>query len=105
MNELKTFSSAQLSEAMESNEVLVVLASTPICGTCAVAKKMLSVVSVMLADVLIVDINLNYHEDLAVSEEIMSVPCILIYKKSVCVEKIYAFTSVPYLYQKIKDYL
>ncbi len=105
MRELESLSPEQLTDAIEANSVVVVLASTPICGTCAVAKKMLTVVSTMLTDAMIVEINLNFHESLAMKEEIMSVPCILIYRNKVCVEKIYAFTSVPFLYEKIKGYL
>lgn len=50
-------------------------------------------------------INLNYYGDMAIDLEIMSVPCIMIHKKGKCVEKIYAFESVPFLYKKITSYL
>ena len=49
-------------------------------------------------------INLNYNANLAEELEIMSVPCIIIYKDGKFVEKIYAFESVPYLYKKITSY-
>ena len=45
------------------------------------------------------------NSDLAMKEEIFSVPCILIFKDCNCVEKIYAIESVPNLYKKISSYL
>lgn len=74
---------------------------TPLCGTCAVASKMMEVIAAMKPDLPIGKADLNYIEDLAVDYEIESVPCLLIQKGGVVVDKIYAFHSVPYLLEKI----
>lgn len=74
---------------------------TPMCGTCAVASKMMEVIAAMKPDLPIGKADLNYVEDLAVDYEIESVPCLLIQKGGVVVHKIYAFHSIPHLLEKI----
>ncbi len=105
MKELKTLDQTELAHLILSSPLAVVLAYTPTCGTCVVAKKMLQVVALMLTSVPMVTINLNHHHELAQAEEVLSIPCLLIYQNEVCVEKIYAIHSVPFLYEKIKGYL
>ncbi len=60
---------------------------TPICGTCAVASKMMNVISVMKPEIPIGKADLNYIEDLAIDYQIESVPCLLIAKNGVLKEK------------------
>ncbi|OZS76985.1 hypothetical protein CF394_13620 [Tetzosporium hominis] len=76
---------------------------TPMCGTCQVASKMLSVCE-QLIDEEIPQINANYAPELMHEHQIESVPCLLIQKGEEPIEKIYAFQSVPYLLEKIKNY-
>ena len=95
----------ELNSLLVKEELVTTLVYTPTCGTCHVAKKMLEVIKAAKPDLLITMINLNYHANLAEEFEIMSVPCIIIYKNGKFVEKIYAFESVPYLYKKITSYL
>ena len=76
---------------------------TPLCGTCQVALRMLQVIEKMV-DVKIGKMNLNYYPELADRFAIESVPCVLFIKDGELVEKIYAFHSVPFLYEKIKQY-
>ncbi len=49
--------------------------------------------------------NLNFYPELAKSFAIESVPCLLFFKNGEVVETVYAFHSVPYLYEKIKKIL
>jgi len=74
----------------------------PMCGTCQVASKMLSVVKEMMVDLKIGQANLNFVESIATDYQIESVPCLLITEQGKVREKIYAFHSVPYLYEKLK---
>lgn len=74
---------------------------TPICGTCAVASKMLSVVEAMRSDLSIGKADLNYVQELTAEYEIESVPCLLIHRPGQPVEKLYAFQSVPHLLEKL----
>ncbi|WP_175640555.1 thioredoxin family protein [Metabacillus schmidteae] len=77
---------------------------TPMCGTCQVAKKMLTVVDELLPDLDIHSINLNYYPEEAKELGIESVPCLLIFKDGKIMERVYAFQSVGYLYDLIKQY-
>lgn len=77
---------------------------TPMCGTCQVAKKMLTVVDELLSDLDIHSINLNYYPEEAKELGIESVPCLLIFKDGKIMERVYAFQSVGYLYDLIKQY-
>lgn len=105
METLKEVDYLELQSLYREHDVVVAIAHTPTCGTCIVAKKMLIIIKETLKNVPIVQINLNYNEKMAIDYEILSVPCILIYKNSKCVEKIYAFESIPFLYKKITSYL
>lgn len=75
---------------------------TPMCGTCQVASKMLTVIEQLLPDVLSGKADLNYLPEMAERFEIESVPCLIVLKKGEVQEKIYAFQSVPYLFEKLK---
>ncbi|NMD68992.1 thioredoxin family protein [Bacillus sp. DNRA2] len=83
----------------------LVYAYTPMCGTCAVASKMLSVIEELIPNLVVVKMNVNYHRTLAESLMIESVPCLLIYKDGTLEHKLYAFQSVPFLYEKINQVL
>ncbi len=74
---------------------------TPLCGTCAVASKMMNVVTALKPDVSIGKTNLNYVEVLATEYQIESVPCLLIKRKDHPVEKVYAFQSVQNILEKL----
>jgi thioredoxin-like negative regulator of GroEL len=74
---------------------------TPLCGTCQVASRMLQVIENMV-DVKIGKMNLNFYPEMATQFEIESVPCLLLIKNGELIDQIYAFQSVPFLYEKIK---
>lgn len=75
---------------------------TPMCGTCQVASKMMQVIKEMVS-YSIGQSNINFMENLAMDYEIESVPCLLIAKNGTVYKKVYAFQSVPYLLEKIKE--
>ncbi|WP_462411089.1 thioredoxin family protein [Neobacillus sp. Marseille-QA0830] len=77
---------------------------TPMCGTCQLAGKMLRVVE-ELVSMEMGKMNLNYYPDLAEQFKIESVPCLLFVKNGKVIETIYAFHSIPYLLEKIKQNL
>lgn len=74
---------------------------TPMCGTCQLAGKMLEIVSNTMPDFLIGKADLNYLPELAKSFQVESVPCLLIFYEGEIKEKIYAFHSVTYIYEKL----
>ncbi|GGD06822.1 hypothetical protein GCM10011389_12970 [Pontibacillus salipaludis] len=50
------------------------------------------------------ELNAAIHPDFMNHYEIESVPCFLIVQKGLILEKIYAFQSVSYLYEKVNQY-
>ncbi|HWK24642.1 MAG TPA: thioredoxin family protein [Ureibacillus sp.] len=90
-------------QQQESNPLVAFYLYTPMCGTCAVASKMLDVIESLLPDLPLGKANINYLENVAMDYQIESVPCLLISDKG-NIEKVYAFQSVPFLYEKLKRY-
>ncbi|SEM62681.1 Thioredoxin [Mesobacillus persicus] len=78
---------------------------TPICGTCQMASKMLEVVAQLTPTIKIGKADLNYMPELAKQFEVISVPCLLIIKDGVIVEKVFAFHSVLFLQDKVNQHL
>lgn len=76
---------------------------TSMCGTCQVAGKMLDVIEAAGAPVSIERVNISYEEALAKQFQIESVPCLLLFKEGEISKKIYAFQSVPYIYEEMQQ--
>lgn len=75
---------------------------TPMCGTCQVASRMMEVTEQVVKNIEIGKANLNFMGQLAIDYEIESVPCLLIAENGDIVEKVYAFQSVPNLFEKLE---
>jgi thioredoxin 1 len=102
---MKECSTKELQAILEQKQDCHVYVFTPMCGTCQVAARMLSVIEEMLPGLKLIKIDVNFAPELAKKFTIESVPCLLIIKNGMMEEKIYAFRSVPYLYEKLKRYL
>lgn len=98
---METWTHEQWDLAMKELPEAVYYLYTPMCGTCAVASKMLEVISAMKPNLPIGKADLNYVQEVAVEYEIESVPCLLIQKEGKIQHKIYAFHSVPDLLEKL----
>ncbi|WP_203247992.1 thioredoxin family protein [Sporosarcina beigongshangi] len=98
---METWTREQWEAVLKESSSALYYLYTPMCGTCAVASKMMEVVSAMKPDMPIGKADLNYVQDLATDYEIESVPCLLIQKDGLVQHKIYAFQSVPYLLEMI----
>ena len=101
MNGIQNWTREQWEDRKKSTPISVFYLYTPMCGTCAVASRMMDVIAAMKPELPIGKADLNYIEDLAVDYTIESVPCLLIQKDGEIAEKIYAFHSVPHLLEKI----
>ena len=99
---MKEWTKNEWQEALEKEQVAAFYLYTPMCGTCAVASKMLAVVEELLPNVPIGKGNVNYLQDLAMHYEVESVPCLLIARGGKYEQKLYAFQSVPHLYEILK---
>ncbi|MBN6889117.1 thioredoxin [Cytobacillus horneckiae] len=96
------WSQQKLNEVIERKQSALFYLYTPMCGTCQVASKMLAVAEELLPDVTMGKADLNFLPEVAENFEIESVPCLIMLKEGMPIEKIYAFQSVPYLLDKIK---
>lgn len=92
----------QWEQTMKQEPIAAFYLYTPMCGTCAVASKMMNVVEQLLPELPLGKANLNYMEDLAHQHEIESVPCLLLARDGKIVQKVYAFQSVLNLYEILK---
>lgn len=92
----------QWEEAVQSGVKTAFYLYTPMCGTCAVASKMMDVVEQLLPAVTFGKANLNYMEQIAYDYQIESVPCLLVSESGKVTEKVFAFQSVPFLYELLK---
>ncbi|WP_163098937.1 thioredoxin family protein [Peribacillus alkalitolerans] len=99
---IHSYSLEQLQHNVKSQKLFGLYIYTPICGTCQVASKMLTVVESMLPELKIERIDLNFLPDIANHYKIESVPCFLLFENGTLVERIYAFQSVPDLLAKLK---
>lgn len=83
----------------------VVYFYTPLCGTCMVASKMLSVVEEFDHELKMGKLDLNFVPELARDLAIESVPCLVLIREGEVKDMFYAFHSVPFLLEKIKSTL
>lgn len=100
---MKEWTKEQWQEVLKQEKFAAFYLYTPMCGTCAVATKMLTVVEELLPQLPIGKANLNYVEELAYEYEIESVPCLLIAREGNIAQKMYAFQSVVNLYEILKN--
>ncbi|MCU9612848.1 thioredoxin family protein [Caldibacillus lycopersici] len=100
---MEQWTKAEFYQRLHSGESGALYLFTPMCGTCQVASKMLSVVEEILPKFEFGKADLNYLPEIAEEFLVESVPCLLIYEDKKVKEKIYAFQSVLYLYEKLKN--
>ncbi|MEW9109390.1 thioredoxin family protein [Cytobacillus gottheilii] len=95
------WSQQEIESALKNDFSGFIYLYTPMCGTCQMAGKMLTVVNELLTESAIRKADLNYMPTLAEKWNVESVPCLLIVHNGEVTEKIYAFHSVPYLLEKM----
>ncbi|MEK3885436.1 thioredoxin family protein [Paenibacillus sp. PL2-23] len=101
LHELQEPELLQISEARVGRAA--VLFSTPMCGTCKVAERMLEVAEAAGVDYPLAKININFAPRLREQWQIASVPCLVILRNGVLLRKEYAMRSVDYLFGLLKD--
>lgn len=100
---MKEWTKEEMEAFLKEKQTGLLYFYTPMCGTCQVAGKMLTVIKQLLPDISVGKADLNYLPAMAERLEIESVPCLIVLNKGKIQEKIYAFQSVPYLYEKLKN--
>lgn len=99
---MQEWSREQWEEKLASGSKVAFYLYTPMCGTCQVASRMMEVTEQVVKNVPMGKANLNYLSQLAIDYEIESVPCLLIAEDGKVTEKVYAFQSVPNLFEKLE---
>jgi thioredoxin 1 len=99
---MEEWSESYLKERIASTEKAIIYFYTPLCGTCKVSEKMLTIIEEILPQHTIGKSNINYIPLTAKVWMIESVPCLLIFTKGKITKRIYAFHDVPYLYNQLK---
>ncbi|WP_312092491.1 thioredoxin family protein [Niallia sp.] len=94
----------QWEELVKESPVAFLYLYTPLCGTCMVASKMLTVLHTMKPELNIGKMDLNYAPELAKKYEVESVPCLVIMEDGELKKKVYRFESVPHLVEVINTY-
>ena len=77
--------------------------STPLCGTCRVAERMLEVASATGSTIPLVKININFAPRLRERWTIESVPALVIVENGEPIHTSYAMRSAGDLYLLLKD--
>ncbi|WP_110113791.1 thioredoxin family protein [Bacillus sp. CGMCC 1.16541] len=100
---MQEWTEQELEQKYQEHEDLIIFFYTPLCGTCQVSKKMLTVVEQLLPNLNVGMCNLNYMPKQAAVYEIESVPCLIVLNNNKVTKKLYAFQSVEYLLNELKE--
>ncbi|WP_064093175.1 thioredoxin family protein [Rossellomorea aquimaris] len=98
---MEVSSTDSVKQSIQAHTFQAVYLYTPMCGTCQVASKMLDVVEKLPQAFHFMKANLNYLPEFASEQSIESVPCLILYRDGIEMERIYAFQSVPFLYENM----
>jgi len=100
---MEEWNSETIEQKIRKQETFLLYLYTPICGTCQVASKMLVVLNELMSTLSFGQSNVNYLKEIAEELKVESVPCLLIYKQGKLQKRIYAFQSVPYLVEVVRE--
>lgn len=79
-----------------------ILFTTPLCGTCKVAERMLEIAIAAGVSTPLYKANINYMPALGEQWQITSIPCLIIIKDGQPHSREYAMKSVDHLYTLLK---
>lgn len=88
---------------IESNDYLLYI-YTPFCGTCQLARAMLTKIESVHKEDIFYEMNASLHPEFMQEYQVESVPCLLIKNENKVKEKIYAFKSIPNIYNYLMKY-
>lgn len=79
-----------------------ILFSTPLCGTCKVAERMLEVVQATNVSYPIYKININFAPRFREQWQISSIPCLVVLQNGKVESQTYAMQSVDHIYKLLR---
>ncbi|ASK62813.1 thiol reductase thioredoxin [Virgibacillus phasianinus] len=94
----------QVSEQQLNQDHYFLYIYTPFCGTCQLAKSMLTKIESVHRENIFLEMNASLHPEFMQKAQIESVPCLLIKDGNQVKEKIYAFQSIPNIYSYLMKY-
>ncbi|QKS71142.1 thioredoxin family protein [Paenalkalicoccus suaedae] len=100
---MKTLQATDVSELYKDEGECVLFLTTPLCGTCMVARKFLTIVDHMESMPPIGEVDINYIPELAQEWEVTSVPCLLVIKNGRPTKRLYAFQSVATVVEFLQE--
>lgn len=94
----------QVTEDILLKDHFILFIESPFCGTCHIAKSMLTKIESTHKQDIFYKMNASLHPDFMQEEKIESVPCLLIKDDSEVKEKVYAFKSIQNIYSYLLTY-
>lgn len=102
MEEIKA---TDVKELMETPHTTLTFIHSPFCATCHLARQMLTTLEAVFDKEVFKEMNASLHPGLMQEYKIKSVPCLLVMREGKIEEKIYAFHSVSYMYEKVVGFV
>ncbi|CAM4255081.1 thioredoxin family protein [Paenibacillus xylanexedens] len=100
---MKPITSKMLMRAVWEGMPKAVFIYTPLCGTCAAARRMLEVVEYMLPEGILSEMNIHDIPELVQQYQISSVPAVMLFDGQQDVPKmVYRMSSVEHLLSEIR---
>ena len=78
-----------------------ILFTSPLCGTCKVAERMLEIVAHLGVPAQLYKANINFTPYFREQWQIRSIPALILIKNGKVIEQIYAMNSVDFVYTKL----
>ncbi|WP_163536549.1 thioredoxin family protein [Gracilibacillus sp. YIM 98692] len=91
-------------EEFHHNEYKILFVHTPFCATCQLAERMLGVVEETENNVPLYRMNASFFPDFMEKNKIKSVPALLLVYNDTVTDDLYAFESVPKIYQYVQSW-
>ena len=100
---MREVSQAELEKVCREGHTFALFVYTPLCGTCKLAKRMLTVVEAALPTARVYQLDVNLSVQVAKHWQISSVPALLLFVGGELKERHYALQSVGYLYDILRS--
>ncbi|WLR49372.1 thioredoxin family protein [Halobacillus litoralis] len=102
MQEIKT---TEVKKLFNTPQRTLIFVHSPFCATCHLARQMLTTLEAVFNREVFMEMNASLHPEWMQHYKIKSVPCLLVTSGGEVEEKIYAFHSVSYMYEKVVNFV
>ncbi|WJE14776.1 thioredoxin family protein [Halobacillus sp. ACCC02827] len=102
---MQELDSQEWTEQSKQDRYTLSFIHSPFCATCHLAEKMLRTLEELYNEEVFIKVNASLNPFAMERFQIESVPCLLIMKNEQIVKKVYAFQSVPHMYEQTAEYV